>query len=112
MTTGSFVDSAANFNRYRTYDWAGPGRIEGAETTYNSYSSCSFDCDDRVREYDTATMVVDVIDARSRKIVWRGWAEGGMNGVLDNQEWMEAHVDRTVNKIMAAFPRRADRAAN
>lgn len=59
----------------------------------------------RAAFYDAGTLVVDVVDARTSVLVWRGWAEDGINGAIDNQEWMERKVDRTIARILKTFPR-------
>jgi hypothetical protein len=56
--------------------------------------------------YDAGTLLLDFVDAHTNKLVWRGWAEGSMDGV-DNQEWMEQKVDDAVNRILARLPRRS-----
>jgi hypothetical protein len=55
--------------------------------------------------------VIDLIDARSRRLVWRGWAEGDIDGVVDNQKWMEKRVDEAVAKIIERLPRGMGRAS-
>src|SRR5262245_32433590 len=33
------------------------------------------DCGVRVMEYEAGTLVLDVVDARTNRVVWRGWAQ-------------------------------------
>jgi hypothetical protein len=54
--------------------------------------------------YDAGTIVVDLVDARTARLVWRGWAEGNMEGVIDNQTWMEKRVDETIARILKRLP--------
>jgi hypothetical protein len=54
--------------------------------------------------YDAGTLVIDVVDTRRRSLVWRGWAETVFDGVIDNQQWMEATVDKAVARILARWP--------
>ena len=70
------------------------------------YLSCE-DCEPYV--YDAGTIVVDLVDARTHRLVWRGWAEGSIDGVVDNQEWMEKRVDNAVARIMERLPREMGR---
>ena len=64
-------------------------------------------CDDcRPFVFDAGTIVIDLIDARSRRLVWRGWAEGDIDGVVNDQAWMEKHVDRAVARILEKLPRK------
>jgi hypothetical protein len=54
--------------------------------------------------YDKGTLFVDLVDSRTDKLVWRGWAEGSVDGVIDNQAWMESRIDEAVAKILARLP--------
>ncbi len=55
--------------------------------------------------YDQGTLLVDLVDAGTNKLVWRGWAESNINGVVDNQSWMERRVDAAIARIIATMPR-------
>jgi hypothetical protein len=66
-----------------------PGRQRGAEV------------------YEAGTMLLDLVDSRTQAVAWRGWAEGAFDGVIENQEWLDATVDRTVAKILARLPQRS-----
>ena len=57
--------------------------------------------------YDAGTLLIDFVDVRTNKLIWRGWAEGSVDGVIDNQSWMEKKIDDSVKRILAKFPRRA-----
>lgn len=56
--------------------------------------------------YEAGTLFVDLVDPRTNTLVWRGWAEGSVDGVIDNQQWMEEHIDTAVAKILERLPRR------
>lgn len=56
--------------------------------------------------YDAGTLLIDVVDARTSKIVWRGWSEGSMDGAIDDQAWMEKTIDDAVARILEKLPRR------
>jgi hypothetical protein len=56
--------------------------------------------------YDAGTIVVDLVDGRTRRLVWRGWAEGSIDGVIDDQAWMEKRIDEAVARIIERLPRR------
>jgi uncharacterized protein DUF4136 len=56
--------------------------------------------------YDAGTLVIDLVDAHTSRLVWRGWAEK-VNAVIDNQDWMEAIIDLTVAQIMKRLPPRS-----
>ena len=54
--------------------------------------------------YDAGTLLVDLVDARSNQLMWRGWAERALQGVIDDQTWMEATIDDAVTRVMARLP--------
>jgi hypothetical protein len=55
--------------------------------------------------YDTGSLMVDFMDRRTNRLAWRGWAERSFDGVVDDQKWMEATIDKTVARILAKLPR-------
>ncbi len=55
--------------------------------------------------YDKGSLVIDLLDGRTRKVVWRGWAEGSMDGVVEDQRWMEERLDESVRRIMQQLRR-------
>jgi Domain of unknown function (DUF4136) len=58
--------------------------------------------------YEAGTLLLDIVDARTNRIVWRGWVEDGidLNGVIDDQRLMEARIDETVARLIARLPPR------
>ena len=62
------------------------------------------DCEPFV--YQAGTITIDFVDARTKGLVWRGWAESSIDGVIDNQKWLEEKVDDAVTKIVAKLPSR------
>ena len=66
-----------------------------------AYGACD-DC--RPEVFDAGTLFIDFVDRRAIKVVWRGWAEGAIAGVIDNQSSMEATVDGAVARILERFP--------
>ena len=54
--------------------------------------------------YDAGTLLLDFIDARTNTLAWRGWAEGSLDGVIDDQRWMEETIDKAVEKILRRLP--------
>jgi len=54
--------------------------------------------------YDAGTLLIDLVDPRSNQLMWRGWVERGLEGVVDDQTWMDQTVDDAVKRIMERFP--------
>lgn len=57
-----------------------------------------------ITTYEAGTLVVDVIDTRTKRMVWRGWAEDRFEGGFDTQERLERTVDEAVKQLMKTFP--------
>jgi hypothetical protein len=62
------------------------------------------DCRASVIDYEQGTLVLDMIDARTNKLLWRGWARDSVEGVIDNQDRMERQITEAVTKMFARFP--------
>ena len=69
------------------------------------YGYCYGNCETRVVDYEQGTLVVDLVDRKTNKVVWRGWSQDAMNGVIDNQDRLERQVDEGVTKMMQLLPK-------
>ncbi len=67
-----------------------------------SFGYCQ-DCHSSI--YDAGTITLDFIDAKTNKLVWRGWSEGSLDGI-DSQPMIEARLDESVRKILQQLPPR------
>jgi len=76
--------------------------VNGADM---SHGYCYQNCEARVIEYQEGTLVIDLVDRRTNKVVWRGWARDTMDGVIDDQERLERQVDDGVGRMMRLLPR-------
>ena len=54
--------------------------------------------------YDEGTLVVELVDRQTLQLVWRGWVEGRIGGVADDQRLMERQVDDAVDRIFKRLP--------
>ncbi len=63
------------------------------------------DCRVRVLESDMDTLVVDVVDAKTNRLIWRGWAQDAIVGTLENPERLENRIREAVAKMFARFPK-------
>ena len=66
--------------------------------------NCGLDCRPSVIDYDQGTLIIDLMDARTNALLWRGWAQDSVQGVIDNQSLMERKIDEAISKMMAGFP--------
>jgi hypothetical protein len=77
-------------------------RIEAREIHPGDTDCNPRDCGPSV--FDSGTLLIDLIEAQSNRLMWRGWAERSLEGVVDDQAWMEATIDDAVTRIMARLP--------
>jgi len=59
----------------------------------------------RVVEFEQGTLMLDVVDARTNRLIWRGWAQDTMTGVIDDQRRLEKQVGDGVTRMMILLPR-------
>jgi len=56
--------------------------------------------------YDEGSLLIDLTDARTGALVWRGVAQSGLTAAVNNQLRMEETLDRAVTRIFSKLPRR------
>jgi hypothetical protein len=54
--------------------------------------------------FDEGTIMIDLVDARTQRLVWRGWTKERIDGVIDNQDRLEERIDKAVFRIIEQFP--------
>ena len=69
------------------------------------YGDCdAVDCVPRVSRYEAGTLVVDIVDARTRRLIWRGWAQDSVEDVLGNRDRVRQTIEDGVSRMFATFP--------
>jgi hypothetical protein len=63
-------------------------------------------CDTDLIEYEAGTFVIDVVDARTNRLVWRGWAQDRIAPALGDRNRMFQLVDDAVRRMLDRFPTR------
>ncbi|MEQ1573383.1 MAG: DUF4136 domain-containing protein [Vicinamibacterales bacterium] len=66
--------------------------------------NCNGNCQASVIDYEQGTLVIDMLDAKTNKLVWRGWAQDSVQGIIDDQDRLNRQVDEAVSKMFALFP--------
>jgi hypothetical protein len=61
-------------------------------------------CPPIVTEYDAGTLVIDVVDTRTNRLVWRGWAEHRLEDMLDDPQLVKRRIQDAVHRIMQRLP--------
>jgi hypothetical protein len=86
------------------YHEAVTGRLELAPRP-ETYRDCvGDDCRPRVTGYDAGILVIDVVDASTRQLVWRGWAEHRLEDMLDDPVVVKRRVRDAVRRMFETFP--------
>jgi hypothetical protein len=76
--------------------------VHGVDTSYPCRNGD--DCQPRASEYDSGTLVLDFVDARTSKVVWRGWAQSNVTGIITDQDRLERYISDAVRRIFERFP--------
>jgi hypothetical protein len=70
-----------------------------------AFGACpSYDCQPRVQDFESGTIVLDFMDAFTNELVWRGWAKDSLDGIIANQDLMERQVDAAVTVMLKDLP--------
>ena len=81
--------------RIRIQDWGHHGWYDPWWGPYGGRVDVSY--------YEEGTLVIDVVDAKEKELVWRGMGTGIMRQYA-KPEKMQKDIDQDVAKILAAFP--------
>jgi len=76
-------------NTYYGYGWGYWGGV-GATQTYAT-------------EYHEGSLIIDIVDAKSNELVWRGVAQAEVYPQSDT-EYRNQQIESAVNKILSKFP--------
>jgi hypothetical protein len=60
---------------------------------------------EKVIEYEEGTLILDIAEAKSKRILWRGWAQTDVDGIMNEQREMEKRIDQSVRKMLEQLPR-------
>lgn len=86
-----------------TYATTQHQRVRGSTLGFGYWTGpLFFDQDIAVQSYEEGTLILDVLDARTGKVVWRGWS----SGVIDQNHMGSRTVDEVVAAILKNFPPR------
>jgi len=80
-------------------------RIEVDAIAHEDPGCIGKDCSPSVVGYEMGTLMIDVLDARTKKLIWRAWARDNMSGVIDDQQRLRRAVTDAVAEMMRRFPK-------
>jgi hypothetical protein len=81
-------------------------RLDIDQIDRGDLSCATADCQSRVTRYEAGTLIVDVVDAASNVLIWRGWAQGSLDGVLENRDRLRRRIDESVRLMFETLPQR------
>jgi len=58
----------------------------------------------RLVAYDESTIVLDVVDMRTDRLVWRGWAQANLQNVVNDQDALKRHIEESVVLMFERLP--------
>jgi hypothetical protein len=65
---------------------------------------CTADSCPGLSEYEAGTIVLDMIDARTNRLVWRAWAQNNIESALENSDELDRVINEAVTRMFAKFP--------
>jgi hypothetical protein len=70
-----------------------------------TYGYCTGgDCPPETIVYEAGTLVLDIVDARTNKLLWRGWAQNSVEDLLDDQDRMASMIRQAVARMLERLP--------
>lgn len=60
---------------------------------------------DEIESYEKGILIIDILDARTNKLIWRGWD----SQVLNQENFSQPALRNSVEKILERFPPGADK---
>ncbi|UCB54873.1 MAG: DUF4136 domain-containing protein [Thiotrichales bacterium] len=79
------------------------GGVAVGRSSRGRHGSIGISTGSQVRTYDQGTLLIDVIDVASDKLVWRGTSSQALPDLSDPQRLTD-HINATVAKILEQFP--------
>ncbi len=77
--------------------------IKGDER--RGYSSPDYAQSSTMVEFEEGTLLLDIADAKSKRILWRGWAQTDVGGLLDRPRELEKRISESMRRMVKPFPR-------
>jgi hypothetical protein len=79
-------------------------RVDVSAVEKNGHECINAPCVPRAADYDEATLIVDMVDGRTHKLVWRGWAQLPLNGIVESRDRLDHSVDLAVTRMLRDLP--------
>ena len=79
-------------------------RLSVVDKRRNSDECRTDECREGIPEYDAGTLIVDVIDARTNQLVWRGWVQDRFGDFLRDRDRLERALEDGVEDMIRRLP--------
>ena len=74
-------------------------RIDRAHGYYDAQNSAP-----ATIRHEAGTLVLDFIDARTNRLIWRGWAQHSVEDMLDDPDRMARTINQAVTRMLQRLP--------
>jgi Domain of unknown function (DUF4136) len=78
-------------------------RLEIDRTNGHTGYCATADCDPPVTEFEAGTLILDIVDAGTNRLIWRGWAQHAIGDELENRDHLARRVDEAVTRMLTRF---------
>lgn len=68
------------------------------------YKTPEFGPGTQVVQYEEGTFLIDIADAESQEVLWRGWVQMDITSALVDGRVMEDRINKAVEKMFETFP--------
>ncbi len=79
-------------------------RIEVVEADRTAGYTSQHGDDTQVIRYEEGTFLVDIADARTKEVVWRGWARLDLANALDDPFEMRKQINHAIAEMFESLP--------
>jgi hypothetical protein len=62
-------------------------------------------CTSDAMTYEAGTLVLDIVDARTNRVIWRGWVQNRVEHMLGGQD--PGTIEQAVERMLKRFPARS-----
>jgi hypothetical protein len=68
------------------------------------YDQTAYGKGTQVQQYEEGTILVDIAEAAAKKLIWRGWMQSDLSGVIGDNAELGKRVREGMTKLFATFP--------
>ncbi len=69
------------------------------------YESPQFGPGVQVHQYEEGMLLIDLVQASTNRVIWRGWARADVTAALDHPQRLERLVEAAARRMFEYFPR-------